>query len=131
MKFNQVFHPARFNRALLQARHQEFLTIYSEDELLKHNMYLSDDEQSGFWISEQGEIGNLFSLNHHGADAIYAAQDVAGVWLQCFQGFLSEFYHKHGFRITSRIPWDEAFAPPEWDYTKNGTPNVVNMHLCY
>jgi hypothetical protein len=45
--------------------------------------------------------------------------------LDCFEG-LAPVYRRHGFRETSRLAWDWAYAPDGWTDTL-GTPSVVFM----
>ena len=47
--------------------------------------------------------------------------------LYCFDGMLLGFYSRHGFREISRAPWDERFAPQDWDYSRFGRPDLLLM----
>lgn len=55
------------------------------------------------------------------------AIQLGGVKLDCFDGVLPELYKHYGFVETHREPFDDAFAPKDWDYVKYGRPDVVYM----
>ena len=40
---------------------------------------------------------------------------------------LPHLYGKFGFKETGRVPFDPQYAPPEWDESKHGRPDVVFM----
>lgn len=48
--------------------------------------------------------------------------------LDCFEGFLSEAYAKHGFVEVKREPWDQEKAPAHWNEA-HGTPDLIYMEL--
>jgi hypothetical protein len=47
--------------------------------------------------------------------------------LDAFDPFLPRYYHQFGFQETGRAKFDPALAPANWNYKKDGTPDVVFM----
>lgn len=62
-----------------------------------------------------------------GEYALFNAVKNGGRTLDCIHPKLVEIYTKYGFKEESRIKWDNQYAPPNWDYDKNGRPDVVFM----
>lgn len=50
-----------------------------------------------------------------------------GTKLDNFDIYLTKLYLENGFRIVSRLPFNEEFAPDGWNKAKHGTPDVVAM----
>ena len=50
-----------------------------------------------------------------------------GIKLDNFDIYLTKLYLENGFRIVSRLPFNEEFAPDGWNKAKHGTPDVVAM----
>ena len=80
--------------------------------------FLSDDKKSGFVLSHNGELTNVFSTRKgRGDELMYYALAHGAKHLDCFDGYLVSFYSKHGFEEYNReANWDE------------GQPDVVYMH---
>ena len=55
------------------------------------------------------------------------AIDAGGKKLDNFDTYLTPIYKKAGFRVVSRIPFNEEYAPDGWNKEKHGTPDVVAM----
>ena len=61
---------------------------------------------------------------------LQAAVQAGGTKLDAFDTYLPEIYEAVGFRPVARLPWNDEFAPPNWDkkafakYSK-GEPDVV------
>ena len=54
---------------------------------------------------------------------------LGGSKLDCFDGYLPKFYARNGFQETKREPWNDDFAPADWDYETMGRPDIVFMAL--
>jgi len=80
--------------------------------------YLTEDKLSGFCLKD-GEITHLFSLvPGRGNSLIGDALCLGGRHLDCFDGYLTRFYTRFGFRVTRR---EKNWTP--------GEPDVVYMSL--
>lgn len=81
--------------------------------------YLTDDLQSGFGVNTDGELFGVFSLERGRGDALVrTAIKLGATRLDCFEGYLSALYARHGF-----VEYDRR---PNWT---EGGPDVVWMRL--
>ncbi|MEU4984884.1 hypothetical protein [Streptomyces sp. NPDC021969] len=82
--------------------------------------YLTADFQSGFGVAKDGTLIGLFSLvKGRGTDMVWDAVNHKGATkLDCFDGFLPEYYKQFGFVETERAA--------NWTF---GEPDVVFMSL--
>lgn len=60
-------------------------------------------------------------------DLLNKAVAAGGIKLDNFDGYLTKQYEKAGFRVVSRTPFNEQYAPEGWNKEKHGTPDVVAM----
>jgi hypothetical protein len=67
--------------------------------------YLTNDFQSGFGVTRDGTFIGLFStVKGRGDDLVQDAVTHKGATrLDCFDGYLPEFYKRHGFIETERV----------------------------
>lgn len=116
---------------LLPARLAAFLTPYTAEdyEAKGATCYLSTDRRSGYVITADGELISVFSLPgaKQGIAAVRSAVQNGARRLDCLGEFLVTLYSKFGFVETDRLPWDEQYAPANWDYEAFGRPDVVFM----
>jgi hypothetical protein len=105
-------------RALVPPERQGYLSQTSSEEIASsgYRGFLSTSGRSGFMLTPEGEIQNLFSTEHAGAAALEEAIREGGTRLDCFDGFLPRFYERFGFR--------EVRREPNWT---PGGPDVVYM----
>lgn len=90
--------------------------------------FLAPDGLSGFAIKPDGELISVFSLvSGRGDELVAAAVERGATKLDCFEPYLPRLYARHGFREVERYQWDDQYAPANWDYEKNGRPDVVVM----
>jgi hypothetical protein len=82
--------------------------------------YLTSDFQSGFGVHQDGTLIGLFStVKGRGEDLVWDAVTHKGAKrLDCFDGFLPEYYKRFGFVETERVA---NWTP--------GQPDVVFMAL--
>lgn len=82
--------------------------------------YLTDDFQSGFGVANDGTLIGLFStVKGRGEGLVWDAVTHQGAdKLDCFDGFLPEYYKRFGFVETERVP--------NWTV---GEPDVVFMSV--
>lgn len=95
-------------------------------------LFLTPDGQGGYGLRGE-ELVSVFSLckSQPGSELVRDAIARGARVLDCFDanGVLTKFYLKLGFREVSREPWNDAFAPPGWDYHRFGRPDLVQMSL--
>ncbi|MGW5130865.1 hypothetical protein [Streptomyces sp. NPDC004135] len=81
--------------------------------------FITADFRSGFGIDAEGTFIGLFSLEKgRGTELVKAALREGATKLDCFDGFLPEYYKHFGFVETERVP---NWTP--------GEPDVVFMAL--
>ncbi len=139
----QAVHAGRFQsvsveegaRALQQAYRDNprawNLTPHSAEDLKGSRVFLSHGGKAGFVISSDGELQNLF--NNSGTKGLGAAGVKRAIaegarTLNAYDGFLTPFYEKLGFRETERMEFDPKYAPdnlPKEIMEKR--PDVVTM----
>ena len=91
-----------------------------------------DTEDGSAMVKANGDIVGVFKKI--GSKAKGVAQDLlnravaaGGTKLDNFDGYLTKQYEKAGFRVVSRTPFNEKYAPEGWNKDKHGTPDVVAM----
>jgi hypothetical protein len=83
--------------------------------------FITPDFRSGFGIDAEGTFIGLFSLEKgRGTELVKAALREGASKLDCFDGFLPEYYKQFGFIETERLP---NWTP--------GEPDVVFMALSH
>jgi hypothetical protein len=84
-------------------------------------------------VSKDGDIKGVFksdlaSTEKTGDQVIKAAIKAGGIKLDNFAlPNLMKIYQRNGFRVVSRLPFNEEFAPEGWNKEEHGTPDVVAM----
>lgn len=107
--------------------------IKSPEELADARLFRTDDG-SGFAIKPDGDIVAVFAGQNaargSGYSMLQAAVAAGGRKLDAFDTYLPKIYETAGFRPVARLPWNDEFAPPNWDKEtfsnfNNGEPDVV------
>lgn len=82
-------------------------------------------------VTEDGNMVGLFKYDNSKtgtAAAVQAARvQMGGIKLDNFDGYLTKTYKRNGFRVVSRVSFNEEYAPEGWNKEKHGTPDVVFM----
>jgi hypothetical protein len=104
------------------------LTEYGRARAEAHELVLSGDGKVGIAISPDGDLQNVF--NNGGArraatEALLEGLRRGGKTLDCFDGFLPDFYAQFGFSETGGMQFNRDFALPGWDYKADDEPDVV------
>ena len=132
-----------FRKAISKAKlHNRFgssVYVYGLKEYKDMAMFMSRNGAIGYAIKD-GEIVSVFhnksiDSNPYVLDVLIPhAIDNGGTKLEAFDTVLPRLYSEYGFVETSRVPWNDDFAPRRWDkelykeYNK-GEPDVVHMEL--
>ena len=89
---------------------------------------------SGFAIKADGDVVAVFAGPSEAKGSSYAmlqaAVQMGGKKLDAFNTYLPDIYETVGFRPVSRLKWDDASAPDDWNKEtfkqfQNGEPDVV------
>lgn len=113
------------------AKRPENFSELDAERLERSTKFLSADGKSGCLVDENGDLGNVFNnspTKGAGSAAVLTAIERGGAkTLDCYDGFLPELYTQMGFVAVAKVKWNDDYAPPGWDYEKNGRPDVVIM----
>ncbi len=107
---------------------------YPVGDYASMRLFVSEDRQSGFALKPDGDIVSVFSMADSGAGhaIVQMAVSQGGRKLDAFETVLPYLYAPHGFRVVSRLRWDESQKPEGWDKQtfkdfNGGEPDVVFM----
>jgi len=122
----------QFMQARNRSKRLQYLTTYSADEMRERgfSLNLSADGGVGYALTPDKDLVNVFNnsgVPGAGDEAIINAIKDGAETLDCFDGFLVRHYKKFGFKTYKRDPWDDRFAPANWEYTRDGRPDIVYM----
>jgi hypothetical protein len=84
-------------------------------------------------VDKTGDIRGLYKYVNTGEKKvgdklIQKAIDAGGIKLDNFAlPNLMNIYQRNGFKVTSRLPFNEEYAPEGWNKADHGTPDVVAM----
>jgi len=84
-------------------------------------------------VTPSGDMKGLFKYNESAKGTSMSVQEAriakGGIKLDNYDGYLTKLYEKKGFRVVSRVPFNEDYSRDlkGWDKAKHGTPDVVAM----
>jgi len=116
----------------IPVRWKPWLTTYSEKEYdaMKVKTFLSDDGKSGCAVAPDGDIISVFSGGKGRIKKLINTAIInGGNHLDCIGDKLASLYEEHGFEIYKTEPWNDQYAPPGWDYVRDGRPRIYFMKL--
>jgi hypothetical protein len=120
--------PATFIQSREKSTRAGFLYNYTPEQMAEMQLYKVSGADVGYALTKDGDLVNVFNnsgISDLGRDAVIDAIKNGAGTLDCFDGYLVRYYSKFGFEEIKRNPWDEAYAPKNWDYKEGGTPDVV------
>ena len=108
---------------------------YPVEEYRKMKLLMADDGSAGLAIKEDGDIVSLFSDGSKTMptlNMLALAVMQGGRKLDAFDTILPHTYSRSGFKVASRLPFDDSQAPDGWDYDlykayNDGRPDRVFM----
>lgn len=121
---------ANFIAARNKSKRAGYLSPLEPADLAEHRLFINDDRTVGFALDPKGDIQNVFNNGgppHGGAEAMVTAISKGGSTLDCYDGYLNNYYRQFGFVETGRMKFNRALAPPSWDFAANDDPDVVFM----
>lgn len=82
-------------------------------------------------VTEDGNVIGVFKYDQSkkGTSAVILSDQAkkGAIKLDNFDTYLTKQYEKSGYRVVSRVPFNEEFAPEGWNKEAHGTPDVVMM----
>ncbi len=108
-----------------------------EDGYQGIRLFMTKDGKSGFAIKKNGDIVSVFSQSREGVQfttgsMLMLAIQEGGRKLDAYDIGLPRLYSVHGMKEVARTPFNEQYAPEDWDYEvfkkfNNGRPDIVFM----
>ena len=96
-----------------------------------NKLFLSQDGLAGAAVKPDGDLVSVFKHQTSGANMadILSEASSHATKLDAFdiKGFLPSLYSKHGFRPVARVAFADEHAPLNWNFEKDGRPDVVLM----
>ena len=127
--------PKEFLLSMLKSNRTEMLSEYTIDELKDMELYKLDGYDIGYAlkrhdndIEEYNEIVSVFNnsgIKGIGDYLIKSAISNGGCYLDHYDGFLSQFYSKHGFEEYERYNFDPQYDPDGEFVKKYGEQDVI------
>jgi len=133
--FQEEVTPEQYVQDLQDTKQSNPEEYWSVDDVsvddAKKGTIIKEDGGYGL-VSKAGDIKGVFkglgTKAKNVADKILQkAVSLGGTKLDNFDTYLTKIYERNGFKVVSRIPFNEEFAPPGWNKEKHGTPDVVAM----
>jgi hypothetical protein len=122
--------PEQFIKARDASKRPGYLSPLEPSDIAIHQLYLSKDGTYGAAVDPHGDIQNVFNNGGPkgaGGKALVAAIENGGRTLDCYAGFLPSFYRQFGFVETGRMKFNPDFASKDWNFARDGHPDVVFM----
>lgn len=111
-------------------------TFWTVSEVEEESGLIPVDVEGGSgFVDAEGDIKGVYKFEEAiknkvkgVADKILKkAVDLGGTKLDNFDNYLTDIYKRNGFRIVSRTPFNEKYAPEGWNKDTDGTPDVIAM----
>lgn len=106
-----------------------FVDKHSVTDYERMKTILTEDETAGVAIEEDGNIVSVFSSGvHRGAirTLLPVAIAAGGRKLDNYSSKrLSAMYEMYGFVPVSKVAFDRDYAPDNWNYVRDGEPDIV------
>jgi hypothetical protein len=92
--------------------------MYPESDYQNMKMFMTEDGSAGIAIEDGDTIVSLYSDGTH-RNVTYPLASLAveegGLYSDAFDTQLPIIYEDVGFKVVSRLKWDDSKAPPDWD----------------
>ena len=125
--------PEEFYEAIGQAKARNpygpFVTQHEISDYAKMRLFITTDKTAGIAITEDNNIVSVFNGGEKRGvlkTLLPVAIEQGGRKLDNYnsQG-LSSLYELYGFNPVSKVKFNSKFAPDDWNYERDGAPDVV------
>lgn len=123
-----------FYKSYKQAKHSKMLTQYSESDFRKMHTYKLEGYNIGFALKKFGSYGYSEIVAVHNAEPdikaigdylIEAIIDTGGLYLDHFDGMLSNLYSRAGFIEYKREAYNPEYDPDGSFAKEYGKPDII------
>ena len=90
-------------------------------ENIVYNFYKS-------YLKEESSDNSRFLSQYVSDELMKSIISLGGNKLDHFDGYLSDYYSKHGFKEYDIFKWDDQYKPIDWD-KNDGKPDVILRKL--
>ncbi len=117
-------------------QHGAFVHAYPAAEYSKMKIFLLNDGSEKGVAGLAVKDGDIVSVFKHPSCKVRGVVDKflipkalenGGNRLDCFNGFLPKLYARNGFEPVSKTSFNRDFAPEDWNYDRDGEPDVIFM----
>ncbi len=122
--------PEEFAAARDRSARAAFLSPETTENLAGKELHLSGDGKVGYALDKEGDLQNLFNNGGPkgaGRAALADAVKNGAKTLDAFDPKLPEIYSEYGFVPTGRMAFNDEYAPKNWNFVRDGRPDVVFM----
>ena len=136
--FETPQNPSSFSASLKQSRYSAMLSDYSESELGQMKLFKLQDLNIGFALKQFEDKGysEIVAVHNNepevkgvGELLMKSAIKNGGKYLDHFDGYLSSFYGKLGFKEYKRDKYDPQYDPDQSFSSKYGEQDVIYRKL--
>ncbi len=129
----RIASPEEFYNAIGRAKannpYGPFVTQHEIEDYKKMRLFITLDGTAGIAITEDNNIVSVFNGGEkHGVlkTLLPLAIEQGGRKLDNYNSpKLSAMYELYGFNPVSKVRFNSAFAPDDWNYERDGEPDVV------
>lgn len=129
----KVATPEEFYAAIGKAKqenpHGAFVTQHSLEEYNDMRLFITLDGTAGIAITQDNNIVSIFNGGEKRGvlkTLLPVAIENGGRKLDNYNSQkLSSMYELYGFNPISKVKFDSRFAPDDWNYERDGEPDVV------
>lgn len=125
--------PEKFYEAIGQAKARNpygpFVTQHEISDYAKMRLFITTDKTAGIAITEDNNIVSVFNGGEKRGvlkTLLPVAIEQGGRKLDNYNSKgLSSLYELYGFNPVSKVKFNSKFAPDDWNYERDGEPDVV------
>lgn len=125
--------PEEFYEAIGQAKARNpygpFVTQHEISDYAKMRLFITTDKTAGIAITEDNNIVSVFNGGEKRGvlkTLLPVAIEQGGRKLDNYNSKgLSSLYELYGFNPVSKVKFNSKFAPDDWNYERDGEPDVV------
>lgn len=125
--------PEEFYEAIGQAKARNpygpFVTQHEISDYAKMRLFITTDKTAGIAITEDNNIVSVFNGGEKRGvlkTLLPVAIEQSGRKLDNYNSKgLSSLYELYGFNPVSKVKFNSKFAPDDWNYERDGEPDVV------
>ncbi len=125
--------PEEFFEAIGNAKrineHGAFVTQHTPEEYSKMRLFVTLDGKAGIAITKDNNIVSVFNGGEKRGvlkTLMPIAIEYGGKKLDNYNSSkLSALYELYGFHPVSKVKFNKQFAPDDWNYERDGEPDVI------